>query len=99
MNRGGFSIIEVIVSAAVLAISCAYICSMSSFSNRLTVHCMRKYGNVCHAQAIMERAKGTAFELIESSGPLTVSEIDSNTKELSVNVEGFRTDAIRAKFD
>lgn len=47
----------------------------------------------------MERAKGTAFELIESSGPLTVSEIDSNTKELSVNVEGFRTDAIRAKFD
>ncbi|MFA5105050.1 MAG: hypothetical protein WC527_07750 [Candidatus Margulisiibacteriota bacterium] len=97
-GRQGFSIIEALASAAVLTIACAYICAMCSYSSRTVSKCFLKYSDACRAQAVMEKAKETAFELLESTAELTVVDLDANTKKLSVERNGFQIDAIRSRF-
>lgn len=72
---------------------------MSAYSNKLISRCYTKYTKVCRAESVLEMAKGTSFELLESNGDLIVSEIDADTKKLSVLVKGFQIDAIRSRFN
>ena len=72
---------------------------MASYSNRTVSKCFDKYCDACRAQTVMERAKGTAFELLESTAELKVKDLDTDTKKLSAEINGFQIDAIRSRFE
>jgi hypothetical protein len=99
LNRNGYSLIEAITSSAVLALACAYICIMSSYSNRAVATAFAKQTDLCRSQTVLERAKGAAFADLESAGELTVSEIDADLKKLEISVEGYTIHAVRSRFD
>lgn len=91
--------IEAVSSSAILAVACAYICAMSSYSGRTALMSFSKYKNACLAQAVMERAKATDYADLESAGGLTISDIDADMKKLSVDIQGSQIDAIRSRFN
>lgn len=98
MNKRGFSLIESLSAAAVLAISCAYICSAASLANRSTAKSLARCRDILQTCSRMEETKSAAFELLETGPGLEIEDIDEYAKILRADINGFKIDAIRSKF-